>query len=561
MMERSFEMVVALLGILKAGGGYLPIDPEYTVQRIEFLLCDARAVALLTQPQFRAKAASSPAAVLELNSDFAAIAHEPDNNPRVPLSSDAMCYIIYTSGSTGQPKGVVNIHRGVCNRLLWMRERFGIGPDERFLQKTPFTFDVSVWEFFEPLIAGATLVIADSGGHRDNTYLAGLMARERISTVHFVPAMLQVFLDEPANPPFPALKRVICSGEALPFGLTQRFFTVMDAELHNLYGPTEASVEVTAYECKPDSTLQCVPIGKPIANTRLYILNGDLQPVPIGATGDLFIGGVAVARGYVNRPELTAEKFITDPFSSEFRESDGPGLPAARMYRTGDLARYLPDGNIEFLGRTDHQVKIRGLRIELGEIEAALAKHPTVRDCVVCALGADGPNRALTGYVVPRPGKSGQRPAVAELRAHLEKTLPHFMIPAWFVLLDAFPLTASGKVDRKALPPPDFSPPRSAEFAAPRNETERRVTEIFKQVLGAGPIGIHDNFFERGGHSLLIIQALSRIRDELQIDLPLPSVFEEPTVAGVAEALDVVRWAANSKGINQREDSGDYEEL
>ena len=546
-MERSIEMVVALLGILKAGGAYVPLDPDYPRERLKFMLHDANCALLMTQLKHILSLPEYTGPVLTLDAECTALKDEPDANPGYPVSPESACYIIYTSGSTGRPKGVINIHAGVANRLKWMRDAFAISPNERFLQKTPYSFDVSVWEFFEPLICGATLVIARPGGQRDSAYLIDTIERERITTVHFVPAMLQIFLEDPGLARCHSVKRVVCSGEALPLDLQDRFFKRMNSELHNLYGPTEASVEVSAYACERGSARRCVPIGKPIANTRLYVLDSELQPAPQGVAGELYIGGVAVARGYLNRPELTAERFVHDPYNP---------APGAKMYKTGDLARVLPDGNIDYLGRRDHQVKIRGFRIELGEIESALARHPSVRDCVVAAVDLNG-GKKLIAYVVFCTGSTVE---TRELRAFLEKQLPLFMVPSTFIKLNAFPLTASGKVDRLALPASDESseaPPDAN--SSPRNEKEHAVLAIWKSVLRSERIGIFDNFFELGGHSLLCIQVLSRIRDQLKVEFPLQQFFESPTIAGLAETLDTFNWLRETR--NAAQCPADFEEV
>ncbi|WP_048441074.1 amino acid adenylation domain-containing protein, partial [Caenimonas sp. SL110] len=371
-VERSIEMVVGLLAILKAGGAYVPIDPDYPPERIEFMLQDCAPKVLLTQARLADTLPTTSAVVVQLDADGQTWQDQPRTCPVVDAGATDLAYVIYTSGSTGQPKGAMNEHRAVVNRLHWMQQAYGLNCDDRVLQKTPFSFDVSVWEFFWPLACGATLVMARPGGHKDPAYLTEVIERERISTLHFVPSMLQAFVQAPQLQQCTSLKRVICSGEALPFALVQRFVDQMpQVELHNLYGPTECAVDVTAWACSVDEPSGQVPIGRPIANTRMYVLDARQQPVPIGAAGELYIGGVQVGRGYLNRPELTAEKFVADPFSTQ---------PGARMYKTGDLARWRADGAIEYMGRNDFQVKIRGFRIELGEIEARLAAHPAVRE-------------------------------------------------------------------------------------------------------------------------------------------------------------------------------------
>lgn len=403
-LERSFELVIALFAVLKAGGAYLPVDPDYPRARIESMLSDARVSTVITEPALATRVPSAAATVLSLGADWLEAGGHPLDDVACGAGADNAAYVIFTSGSTGRPKGVVNTHRGICNRLLWMQETFRLDATDRVLQKTPFSFDVSVWEFFWPLLSGARLVLAKPGGHRDSSYLARLIQTRGITTCHFVPSMLNAFLDEPDVPRCTSLRRVISSGEALSPELQRRFFALLASELHNLYGPTEAAVDVSHWACRRDDARNVVPIGRPIANTELYVLDEARLPVPIGTPGELYIGGVQVARGYVRRPELTAERFVPDPFS---------GRPDARLYKTGDLARYLEDGTIEYLGRLDFQVKVRGFRIELGEIESALSTHPAVKQAVVIA--EPGTGQRLVGYVVantrelPNVGGSGER--------------------------------------------------------------------------------------------------------------------------------------------------------
>ncbi|HEY0739714.1 MAG TPA: amino acid adenylation domain-containing protein, partial [Herpetosiphonaceae bacterium] len=396
--ERSLELVIALLGVLKAGGAYVPLDPTYPLDRLQFMLGDAQPAVLLVQqkvveelPQLFAETRQT---VIHLDSNWSQIAQSSAENPGLLTNDRNLAYMIYTSGSTGQPKGALNSHCAIRNRLLWMQGAFQLTADDVVLQKTPFSFDVSVWEFFWPLITGSRLVVAKPEGHKDSAYLVDLIAEQGITTLHFVPSMLRVFLEEPELAGCRSLRRVICSGEALPLAFTERFFARLpQVELHNLYGPTEAAVDVTWWPCAPNATLRTVPIGKPIANTQMYILDQRLQRVPVGIPGELFIGGVQVGRGYLNRPALTAEKFIADPFTPDSE---------ARLYKTGDLARYLLDGNIEFLGRLDDQVKLRGFRIELGEIESVLGQHPAVQSAAVLVREDAAPgDRRLVAYVVP----------------------------------------------------------------------------------------------------------------------------------------------------------------
>ena len=405
-MERSLEMVVGLLGILKAGGAYVPLDPDYPAERLAFMVSDANVPVLLTQERIKAKLPPNAARLVCLDTDWIAVARESDAAPAAGSVPDNLAYVIYTSGSTGKPKGAMNTHRAICNRLFWMQDAYRLTAADRVMQKTPFSFDVSVWEFFWPLMTGAAMVIARPRGHQDSQYLAQLIAEQSVTTMHFVPPMLAVFLEERGLAErCPSLRQVVCSGEALPFGLQQRFFEVFPDErvkLHNLYGPTEAAVDVTYWECRrhDGGVENVVPIGRPIANTQIYLLDPHGQPVPVGVPGELHIGGSGVGRGYLGRPELTAEKFVADPFSDD---------PQARLYKTGDLARWREDGQIIYLSRLDHQVKLRGFRIELGEIEAAHQRAPDVRESVV-VVREDAPGeRRLAAYVVTRRrrGESG----------------------------------------------------------------------------------------------------------------------------------------------------------
>lgn len=396
-VERSPLMVIGLLGILKAGGAYVPIDPTYPKQRLDFMLSDSQVSVLLTQEKLVSQFPELRAEIICLDRDWEKIAQGDQENLSPQVQADNLAYVIYTSGSTGTPKGAMNTHQGIVNRLLWMQEAYRLTSEDRVLQKTPFSFDVSVWEFFWPLLTGARLVLAKPEGHRDSHYLVNLIAEEEITTLHFVPSMLQVFLEEPDLEKCRSLKRVICSGEALPVDLMRRFFASLKCELHNLYGPTEAAIDVTYWQCQPNEEQLIVPIGRPIANTQIYLLDQDLQPVPVGVKGELHIGGVGLARGYLNRPDLTQQKFIPNPFQDD---------ATAKLYKTGDLARYLPDGNIEYLGRIDHQVKIRGFRIELGEIEAVLGEHPTVREVVVVPKAGQSGDQRLIAYLVPNHDQS-----------------------------------------------------------------------------------------------------------------------------------------------------------
>ncbi|HTC94629.1 MAG TPA: amino acid adenylation domain-containing protein, partial [Terriglobales bacterium] len=537
-MERSIEMVVALLGVLKSGGAYLPLDAEYPKERLAFMLEDSRTPVLLTQERLAPALPKHSAHTIALDVVGPEQESESQDNPLPAAGPDDLAYVIYTSGSTGKPKGAMNNHRGLCNRLLWMQEMYQLNAGDSVLQKTPFSFDVSVWEFFWPLFTGARLVMARPGGHQDCRYLADIIQREKITTLHFVPSMLQLFLQEPGIEGCSSVRRVICSGEALPFELQERFFARIPAELHNLYGPTEAAIDVTYWQCRPDSPERTVPIGRPIANIRIYILDPSLRPVPVGVPGELYIGGVGVGRGYLNRPELTAEKFIPDPFCSDSN---------ARLYRTGDLAVWRPDGNIEYLGRTDHQVKIHGLRIELGEIENALTQIAGVSQATVVAREDAGGDKKLVAYLV---AQRGCVLGLSELRQSLKTTLPEYMVPGVFVMLDEMPLSPNGKVDRRALPAPDdMKLGIKNEYVAPRTEAEQILAHIWAEVLRVERVGVYDNFFELGGDSILSIQIASRA-NHAGLRLTTRLLFEKPTVAELA-------CAAQPKS-SARESQSDY---
>ncbi|WP_437576671.1 amino acid adenylation domain-containing protein [Sorangium sp. So ce887] len=524
--ERSAELVVGLLGILKAGGAYVPIDPDYPADRIAFMLDDAAATVLLSQWPVASRLPPHRAEVLCLDADRAQIDREPATKPAVALSPDNLAYTIYTSGSTGRPKGAGNSHSGLLNRLQWMQERFGLTAEDRVLQKTPFSFDVSVWEFFWPLMTGAGLVVARPGDHRDGERLIDLITRHAVTTLHFVPPMLQAFLETPGAASCRSLRRVVCSGEALPAELARRCFERLpDAELHNLYGPTEASIDVTAWACQPHDTSASVPIGTPIANTQIYLLDRHGQPVPVGVAGELYIGGVGLARGYHQRPALTAERFVPDPFGA---------AAGGRLYRTGDLARHRPDGAVEFLGRLDHQVKIRGLRVELGEIEARLLQHPGVGEAVVLARDVAHGGKRLVAYVA---GQGGAAPEPASLRDWLAEALPAYMVPAPILVLDRLPLSPNGKVDRRALPAPEQVDAPARVTTPPRTDLERAIAAIWRDVLSVPQVGVDDNFFDLGGHSLLLAKVHSRLREELDRALPMLVLFQHPTIASLAAAL------------------------
>jgi amino acid adenylation domain-containing protein len=521
-LPRSVELVVALYAVHRSGAAYLPVDPEHPEERRAFIVDDAK-----------------PHLVLDPDEVAALLAEDPAAHPAPPptvVTPDAVAYVIYTSGSTGRPKGVAVTHRAVVNRLAWMQGEFPVSGDDRVLQKTPAGFDVSVWEFFWPLSVGAALVMAEPGGHRDPAYLAAVIREQRITNVHFVPSMLQVFLAEPAAAECRGVRRVFCSGEALSGELRARFFEVFDAELTNLYGPTEAAVEVSLWRCSPDDPPGPVPIGHPAWNTQLRVLGNDLRPVPPGVIGELYLAGVQLALGYAGRPELTAQRFVAHPH----------GSPGSRMYRTGDLARLRHDGAVDYLGRTDGQVKVNGVRIELGEIENVLRSHEAVADAAVVAR-ADATGTRLVAYVVRDVAKSEPEPAGAQsgrdtvdaitagVLRHAARSLPEQMMPGALVVLDAFPVSANGKLDRGALPDPRPAP--APDGSGPRTPLEEVLCDLFAEVLGLPETGVHTDFFRTGGHSLLGLRLISRIRAVAGAEVNIATLFETPTVAGLAQRL------------------------
>ncbi|KSO21592.1 non-ribosomal peptide synthetase [Pseudomonas aeruginosa] len=514
-MERSIEMVVALMAILKAGGAYVPVDPEYPEERQAYMLEDSGVQLLLSQSHLKLPLAQGMQRI-DLDQADAWLENHAENNPGIELNGENLAYVIYTSGSTGKPKGAGNRHSALSNRLCWMQQAYGLGVGDTVLQKTPFSFDVSVWEFFWPLMSGARLVVATPGDHRDPAKLVALINREGVDTLHFVPSMLQAFLQDEDVVSCTSLKRIVCSGEALPADAQQQVFAKLpQAGLYNLYGPTEAAIDVTHWTCMEEGK-DAVPIGRPIANLACYILDGNLEPVPVGVLGELYLAGRGLARGYHQRPGLTAERFVASPF-----------VAGERMYRTGDLARYRADGVIEYAGRIDHQVKLRGLRIELGEIEARLLEHPWVREAAVLAV--DG--KQLVGYVVLESEGGDWREVLA---AHLAASLPEYMVPAQWLALERMPLSPNGKLDRKALPAPEVSVAQ-AGYSAPRTAVERTLAEIWQDLLGVERVGLDDNFFSLGGDSIVSIQVVSRAR-QAGLQLSPRDLFQHQNIRSLALA-------------------------
>jgi amino acid adenylation domain-containing protein len=553
-MERSPELLVGLLAILKAGGAYVPMEADSPSQRLQYLLADSAPRLVLShgagitavRQALSALGADHPVpTVLDIDADAPAWAHESEADPssaETGLTPDHLAYIIYTSGSTGHPKGVMNTHRGVVNRVRWLQESYPHYGTDRVLQKTPIGFDVSVREIFQGLIAGACLVQARPDGHRDPSYLVDLIGRERVTVLSFVPSMLQAFLEHPRAAGCHSIRRIFSGGEALSGTLVRRCREAFpQASLHNFYGPTEAAISVTGWNCPESMPPEVIPIGKQGANTRIYILDEAGRPVPRGMRGEIHIAGVQVARGYLNRPELTAERFVADPFAP---------IPGGRMYRTGDLGRHLADGNIEYLGRNDFQVKIRGQRVELGEIEAQLRSCACVDQAVVQVRNDSRGEAQLVAYVVPGDAGLPYETLTWDLRRQLQAQLPSHMLPVAYVALARLPVTANGKLDAKALPAPTEDAYPTFTYEAPGTPLEQRLASLWEGLLGHGPIGVTANFFDLGGHSLLLTRLHNKINAEYGIELALKRLFEAQTVRDQAAMLEpLLRGAASASSL------------
>ncbi|PEI11175.1 non-ribosomal peptide synthetase [Pseudomonas putida] len=536
--ERSLEMVVGLLAILKAGAAYVPLDPDYPAERLAYMFEDSGIELLLTQAHLREQLPAFAGQVLLLDQP-GELGGYSRQVPACRLHPENLAYVIYTSGSTGRPKGAGNRHLALYNRLAWMQQAYALDSADTVLQKTPFSFDVSVWEFFWPLMTGARLALAAPGEHREPERLIDTIERHQVTTLHFVPSMLQVFVREPGLQRCHSVRQVICSGEALAVDTQQQVFSHLPgARLHNLYGPTEAAIDVTHWTCV-DEGRDSVPIGQPIANLYTHILGPAFEALPQVAMGELMLGGQGLARGYHRRPSLTAERFVPDPFGSH----------GQRLYRTGDLARYRDSGVIEYCGRIDHQVKVRGLRIELGEIEARVLEHPQVREAVVLAQDS-GHGQQLVAYVLVE--EQGIAVDAAELRDSLREqlkgSLPDYMVPTHILQVQAWPVTANGKLDRKALPKPDNSALQHA-YRAPQTPLEQHVAGIWQEVLGLERVGLGDHFFELGGHSLLATQAVSRMRKLPGVQVTLRDLFDHPVLERLLAALGGAGKAATAHGV------------
>ena len=522
-MERSLEIVISMLAVLKAGGAYIPLDPAYPAARLETMLKEANVSLILTQEQFKPSLSHHHPLILSLDTSYEELMRESDENVDSTVCAENIALILYTSGSTGKPKGVMVTHQGMCNRLQWWQSLYPLSLTDAVLQLASSSFDVATLEIFTPLISGAQLILAKPGGQLDSIYLVHLINEYAVTVVNFVPALLQVFLQEPAVATCTTLRYVLSGGEVLPVELKKKFLHTLSATLYNMYGPTEISVDATFYRCRDEETGSLVPIGTPIANTEAYLLDRFFQPVPVGVAGELYIGGVGVARGYLHQPGLTAERFLPHPFAQQ---------PGARLYKTGDVGRYLPDGNIEYLGRSDTQIKLRGMRIELDEIEVILAQHVEVRQALVIVREDIPGLQRLVSYVETDTELSTQ-----ELRRYLQQKLPDYMIPTVFMQLHVFPYTINGKVDQQALPIPTLQSELTNTFTEPRTPIEEILAAIWAEVFGLERLSVHENFFDAGGHSLLATQVISRIHDIFLVTLPIKVIFQAPTVAGLAEEL------------------------
>jgi amino acid adenylation domain-containing protein len=522
-LERSLEMMVGILGILKSGAAYVPLDPALPRERITYMLTDIRAQILLCCavdcPEFINEL---PVSAVYLDKDWPLISQYTTERAGAVLSASGLAYVIYTSGSTGQPKGAMNRHEGIVNRLLWTQAYFGFTAADVVLQKTSFGFDVSVWELFWPLIAGARLVLALPGGHKDPFYLQNIIQQQQITTIHFVPSMLSIFLESLEGESKLSLKRVLCSGEELKPQQVNLFKQKLgETELYNLYGPTEAAIDVSCWKV-PAGEIKTVLIGKPVWNTGLYIMDKHLQLLPNGAAGELCIGGRQVGSGYLNQLLLTNEKFVPYPY--------GDGM----LYKTGDIARWLPDGNIEYLGRVDDQVKIRGYRIEPGEIENVLQSLDTIKQAVVLAV-KNGDDKILIAYIQPLPGYEPE-----EVKMYLHRMLPEYMVPAQLIETDTIPLTINGKADKKKLAEQPWQIFSSDINEAPQNETEQVLYDIWSGLLNTRGFGVHESFFVLGGHSLMAFRVCLEIRKRLKADIPLQVLFQFVNIRSLANAIRIV---------------------
>jgi amino acid adenylation domain-containing protein len=512
-LERSIELVVAVLGILKAGAAYVPLDPEYPEAHLNYIVADSNIRVMLSQKRFESRLPSEVADVVFLDSDNLYVNVEAQKLPAV--TDDILAYVIYTSGSTGKPKGVMVPHAAVVNHACWMKDLFKFDQTDRMLQKSPISFDASVCEIFVPLLSGACVVLSVPGGDRDIDYLIQEIQNNKITTLILVPSALRILLQNLSDPAaLGTLRRMGCGGEALTQELKQAYYESCSAPLYNLYGPTESTIDATSFLCKEEFAGDNIPIGNPVSNKQAYILDRRLQPVPIGVPGELHIGGAGLAQGYLNRAELTAEKFVADPFVDDAQ---------ARLYKTGDLARYREDGSIEYIGRIDHQVKVRGFRIELGEIETVLAQHDLIKDCAAMLFEDHQGHKNIAAYFV-----SDNSISTLSLRNYLRKKLPQYMIPTLLTKLDEIPVSPNGKIDYKTLTSyTEGKTIRDSVYHPPETPTEKKIVGVWETLLNVDRVGVGDNFFDIGGHSLLLIQARSAIEKEVGVSVPIADFFHQ----------------------------------
>ncbi len=528
-MERSIELVVALYGVLKAGGAYVPLDPDYPTDRLAYMIEDSGVQRVIAQRRFAEQFAGKVDEIVVLDEAEPWDANdtiEEEMNPNIALHEGHLAYMFYTSGSTGRPKGAMNTHAAIRNRVLWLQHTYEMGGNDKLLQKSPYSFDVSVWEFFWPHLCGACLVMAKPKGHLDSAYMWEIIKRERITMVQFVPTMLQTFLSDEQAEDLPFLKHVFLCGEPLSAALNERFCRMMSAQLHNLYGPTEAAVFITSWTSDREPGRTVIPIGKAITENAMYVLNERYEPVAAGEVGELFISGIGLARGYYGRPDLTAERFVPDPFSAE---------PGARMYHTGDLGRWLADGSLECLGRNDDQVKVRGFRIELGEISTVLEQHPGIHQAVTIVREDQPGDQRIAAYYIPN---AAYAPSIIELRSHLQQLLPEYMVPSYFVEMESFPLTASGKTDKKLLPSPTLSRQMIGQtYAAPETYIQKELAAIWSGFFSFDQIGLDDDFIDLGGHSLVATQILVRAEEAFGVKISLKDMLTQGTTVRSLAAI------------------------
>lgn len=532
-LERSEKMIISFLAILKCGCAYIPLDPSYPKDRIQMILEDAHMAGLITQHALSSNITHSNIQAIYIDEQWDMILSGNKNNLSLDIHNSSIAYVIYTSGSTGIPKGVMIPHAAICNHMLWMNELFPMEDQEIVMQRTPYSFDASVWEFYAPLISGGCLYIAEEEGNRDPGYLVEKIKKHSINVLQVVPSMLKLLLEHPDFDECISLKRVYCGGEPLPATSIQAFYRLLDAQLYNLYGPTEATIDVSCWLCKINNESDHVLIGKPISNTSFFVLDDHMNPVPIGVPGELYIGGKGLARGYLNNPSMTALKFIPDPFNES---------PGERLYRTGDLVRYSADGNLEYIERTDHQIKLRGFRIEPGEIEFTIKSIPGIRDATVLVHKMENGEQQLVAFVVPQIKINASEAVnnfIASIRDFLQSKLPVFMVPAVIQIIETIPLKPNGKIDRQLLPvPTSHGNEMNTNYVAPSNQRESALADIWGKLLHIEKVGIHDHFFQQlGGNSLLATQMISRVRDRFKVKMPLQSIFKAPTIHGFSKLL------------------------